>query len=180
MNPAGIGQQQRWHCMAAPASLFRPQPKVDEPQHAGSGDPRPRDQPRQQVGSPAGPTGTQRTGPPGRALPLPPAVAWPARKMAQRPVRSLRRLMPAPDPGPKQPCSAFFPQSRVRFHMANATVSIESLLATYEGKVDWVLVQFPDPHFKASQGAGRGHGSGCGRGSGCRRGHRRLRWGRTG
>ena len=32
--------------------------------------------------------------------------------------------------------------------MANATVSLESMLSTYPGSVDWVLVQYPDPHFK--------------------------------
>ncbi|KAK9909195.1 hypothetical protein WJX75_008585 [Coccomyxa subellipsoidea] len=37
----------------------------------------------------------------------------------------------------------------VHFMMANATVSLESMLATYPGPLSLVTVQFPDPHFKA-------------------------------
>ncbi|BDA41833.1 probable tRNA (guanine-N(7)-)-methyltransferase at N-terminal half [Coccomyxa sp. Obi] len=39
-------------------------------------------------------------------------------------------------------------QHSVHFMMANATVSLESMLATYPGPLSLVTVQFPDPHFK--------------------------------
>lgn len=39
-------------------------------------------------------------------------------------------------------------QNSVHFMMANATVSLESMLATYPGPLSLVTVQFPDPHFK--------------------------------
>jgi len=39
-------------------------------------------------------------------------------------------------------------QNRVYFTKANATVSIASMLSTYPGPVQLVLVQYPDPHFK--------------------------------
>ncbi|EIE25586.1 S-adenosyl-L-methionine-dependent methyltransferase, partial [Coccomyxa subellipsoidea C-169] len=39
-------------------------------------------------------------------------------------------------------------QNSVHFMMANATVSLESMLATYPGPLSLVSIQFPDPHFK--------------------------------
>ncbi|CAL8460862.1 g393 [Coccomyxa elongata] len=39
-------------------------------------------------------------------------------------------------------------QNNVHFMMANATVSLESMLATYPGPLSLVTIQFPDPHFK--------------------------------
>ena len=38
----------------------------------------------------------------------------------------------------------------VSFMLANATVSVDSLLEGYPGPLDLVCIQFPDPHFKAS------------------------------
>lgn len=37
---------------------------------------------------------------------------------------------------------------RSAFALANATVSIDTMLATYPGRIDCVAIQFPDPHFK--------------------------------
>ncbi|KAK9846481.1 hypothetical protein WJX81_005020 [Elliptochloris bilobata] len=38
--------------------------------------------------------------------------------------------------------------ARARFEIANATVSLGALLATYPGRLMLVTIQFPDPHFK--------------------------------
>ena len=38
---------------------------------------------------------------------------------------------------------------RVRYAMANATVSLEHMLASYSAPIDLLAVQFPDPHFKS-------------------------------
>ena len=37
---------------------------------------------------------------------------------------------------------------RVHFKFANATVSFESMLSSYPGPLQYVAIQFPDPHFK--------------------------------
>lgn len=37
---------------------------------------------------------------------------------------------------------------KVHFIFTNATISFESILGSYPGKLDLVCVQFPDPHFK--------------------------------
>lgn len=37
---------------------------------------------------------------------------------------------------------------RLHFVMANGTISMRSMLASYPGQVQMVCVQFPDPHFK--------------------------------
>ena len=39
-------------------------------------------------------------------------------------------------------------QRRVRFVLANATVSVSHMLGSYPGPLSLVCIQFPDPHFK--------------------------------
>jgi tRNA (guanine-N7-)-methyltransferase len=39
-------------------------------------------------------------------------------------------------------------QSKCRFVLANATVSVEHMLRTFPGPLSLVTIQFPDPHFK--------------------------------
>jgi tRNA (guanine-N7-)-methyltransferase len=39
-------------------------------------------------------------------------------------------------------------QRKVRFVLANATVSVENMLKTFPGPLSLVTIQFPDPHFK--------------------------------
>jgi Putative methyltransferase len=37
---------------------------------------------------------------------------------------------------------------QVHFVSTNATISTQSLLASYPGPIQWVCIQYPDPHFK--------------------------------
>lgn len=39
-------------------------------------------------------------------------------------------------------------QERLEFVIANATLSMKSMLASYPGNVQIISIQFPDPHFK--------------------------------
>ena len=62
-----------------------------------------------------------------------------------------KRALPPARLGPPPLLSAPLLLPRSAFAMANATVSVDTLLATYPGRVDVVAIQFPDPHFKVGK-----------------------------